>query len=384
MSRKLVVLTEIIAPYRIPVFNALAGEDGIDLHVIFLSETDAALRQWNVYKEEIRFSYQVLPSWRWRSKRLSLLLNWGLGTALEQAQPDAILCGGYNYLSSWRAAWWARRKRVPLIVWVESTARDFRSRRPTVESLKRKFLQSCHAFVVAGKSSSDYLTDYHVPRQLIFRAPNAIDSDFFSRRAGEIRLEAHAHRTRLVLPQRYFLFVGRLIPEKGVFDLLTAYGALPPELRAEISLVFVGIGSAQQELVARAKFMSPGSVKFTGFAQRDDLASYYALAESFVFPTLSDPWGLVVNEAMVCGLPIIVSDAAGCAADMVEDGWNGCVFPAGNTQRLTRALEEMALRGAKVGEMSERSLQRVRQYSPRHCAAGIAQAALSLPVRGVA
>jgi hypothetical protein len=96
MSRRIVIITEIIAPYRIPVFNALARHDGIDLHVIFLSETDSTQRQWLVYKDEIRFSYQVLPFWRQRSGRHSLLLNWGAEAALRRALPDFIICGGYN------------------------------------------------------------------------------------------------------------------------------------------------------------------------------------------------------------------------------------------------------------------------------------------------
>ncbi len=101
MKRRLVILSEIIAPYRIPVFNALARHEGIDLHVIFLAESDPELRDWLVYKDEINFSYQVLPSWRRRFAGHNLLLNRGLKAALQQAAPDVILCGGYNYLASW-------------------------------------------------------------------------------------------------------------------------------------------------------------------------------------------------------------------------------------------------------------------------------------------
>ena len=82
MSWRLVILSEIIAPYRIPVFNALARHEGIDLHVIFLAESDPELRDWLVYKDEIHFSYQVLPSWRQRFAGHNLLLNRGLKAAL--------------------------------------------------------------------------------------------------------------------------------------------------------------------------------------------------------------------------------------------------------------------------------------------------------------
>src|SRR3954467_8701717 len=115
---KLVVVTEIIAPYRIPVFNALAHRSGLDLHVIFMAENDPTLRQWPVYKDEIKFSWQVLPSWRWRVSGYYPLFNLRISRALRKAAPHAILCGGYNYLASWQSWRWARRHQVPFLVWV--------------------------------------------------------------------------------------------------------------------------------------------------------------------------------------------------------------------------------------------------------------------------
>ena len=85
-KRRVLILSEIISPYRIPVFNALARHEGLDLHVVFLSETDAGLRQWRVYKDEIRFSYEVLPSARFRAGRDSLLLNWKLRVVFEEVR----------------------------------------------------------------------------------------------------------------------------------------------------------------------------------------------------------------------------------------------------------------------------------------------------------
>ncbi len=108
-SRKTVILTEIIAPYRIPVFNVLGSRTGLDLHVIFLAETDETLRQWRVYKDEICFSYQVLPSWRWRAGKSSFLVNRGLWAALNKVNPEVMICGGYAYAASWEALLWARR-----------------------------------------------------------------------------------------------------------------------------------------------------------------------------------------------------------------------------------------------------------------------------------
>lgn len=378
MKSRLVILTEIIAPYRIPVFNALARHESIDLQVIFLAESDPGLRDWLVYKDEIQFSYRVLPSWRKRFGAYNLLLNRGLKTALRKAAPDVIVCGGYNYLASWQALRWAARNRVPFISWVESTDRDFRGRNWVIESLKKRFIRRCDAFVVPGKSSFQYVRNYGAREQDIFTAPNAVDSELFSGKAEAARRDDAMVRLALQLPPRFFLFVGRLVREKGVSDLLEAYAKLSPDLRSVIGLVLVGEGTAHAELVDRARQIDPGKVQFAGFVHRDQLAGYYALADVFVFPSHSDPWGLVVNEAMACGLPVIASDAAGCAADLVEDHWNGRVVRHGDRAQLASAMEELGQNSSQRDRMGKRSQERILSYSPESCASGLAEAALSL------
>ena len=375
MSPRVVIITEIISPYRIPVFNALARHKGVDLHVIFLAENDPTQRQWLVYKDEIQFSYQVLPSWRRRLRGHNFLLNWGAGTALRQAAPDFVVCGGYNYVSSWQSMRWARRNHVPFILWTESTPRDLRSGHTLIEFLKTKFLRGCDAFVVPGKSSTDYLRNYGVPEEMIVTAPNAVDTHFFSQRAELIRRDAAMHRQALGLPARFFLFAGRLVPEKGIFDLLRAYEALGPAVRREMGLVFVGDGAARSALHARAAAISPGMIHFAGFAQRENLATYYALADVLVFPTYTDPWGLVVNEAMACSLPVISSSAAGCAADLIESGWNGRIVSGDEIGQLASAMDELAGDAGLRSLMGQRSRQRIAKYSPEAWAAGMAQVA---------
>lgn len=379
MRRRLVILTEIIAPYRIPVFNALARREEIDLHVIFLAESDPHLRDWLVYKDEIRFSYQVLRSWRRRFRGHNFLLNRGLKEALDGAAPDVILCGGYNYLASWQAMRWAHGSQVPFILWVESTQRDFRSRHRVIEFLKRRFMRGCKAFVVPGKSSFQYVMNYGTVEEDIFIAPNAVDTDLFARQAWAVRKDGDIRRQGLQLPARFFLFVGRLVPAKGVFDLVEAYGKLSPELRAAVGLVFVGEGPAHVELARRANQIKPGRVHCAGFVHREQLASYYALAEAFVFPSHTDTWGLVVNEAMACGLPVISSEAAGCTADLVQDNWNGRVVARGDVDELVAAMEQLARDSATRARMGSNSKERILRYSPEACAAGITEAVVSFP-----
>jgi 1,2-diacylglycerol 3-alpha-glucosyltransferase len=371
MRRRLVILTEIISPYRIPLFNALAQHADVDLHVIFLAETDPSLRQWQIYKEEIQFSHQILPSWRKRIGKYNALLNRGVGRAFEKAAPDVILCGGYSYIASWQALGWARGHKIPLLLWSESNLRDQRSGHALVEFLKTGFLRKCSGFVVPGRSAREYLLAHKVSEDAIFTAPNAVDNDLFASAAAAARHDAAAWRREFDLPERYFLFAGRLVREKGVFELLSAYAKLEESMRQQVGLVFVGDGSSQRRLQEQASSISPGVIRFVGFAQREQLATYYALAEMLVLPTYTDTWGLVVNEAMACGLPVILSRAAGCAEDLVRENWNGLLVTPKDVSSLALAMRSIANQPDLRATMSANSVQHISRYSPKEWSLGI-------------
>jgi glycosyltransferase involved in cell wall biosynthesis len=373
MKRRLVIVTEIISPYRIPLFNALAQNPDVDLHVIFLGDTDPKLRQWQVYKQEINFSYQVLPSWRKRIGKYNALLNFGIQKALEQSAPEVVLCGGYSYIASWQALRWARRNRVRFLLWSESNLQDMRRRYRFVEFLKKQFLKRSDGFVVPGRSALEYLRAQGIGESRISIAPNAVDNDLFAKAAESARRNALALRRELALPDRYFLFVGRLVREKGIFELLSAYLNLSEQLRREIGFVFVGDGEARQELQSFGSSISPGNVRFVGFVQREQLGAYYGLAAALVLPTYTDTWGMVVNEAMACGLPVIVSRAAGCAADLVHENRNGLLVTTRDVHSLETAIGTLAQRRDLCEAMGACSAQHIQSYSPEEWSASIAR-----------
>ncbi|HEY1657740.1 MAG TPA: glycosyltransferase family 4 protein [Candidatus Sulfotelmatobacter sp.] len=374
VAPRLLIITEIIAPYRIPVFNALAQRSEIDLQVIFLSENDPTLRQWMVYKNEITFPYSVLPHWRQRLGKYNILLNRAVHSTLDEIKPDVVVCGGYNYPAAWSAAYWAKRRSVPFLLWTESTAMERRGSYFHVESLKKRFLNLCHAFIVPGKSSLDYLKQLGVSQQRIVTARNAVDNNFYSSASQAVDLNDSEIRARYKLPPRYFLFVGRLVKEKGIFDLLEAYEQLKLEIRATAGLVFVGDGSDARELQKRTSKIQPGNVRLLGFVHREELPKIYTLAEALIFPTHTDPWGLVVNEAMACGLPVIATNVAGCTLDLVQDNWNGFVVERGDPRSLAAVMERLATDEELRRQMGNRSRERIQNYSPEIWAQGIVDA----------
>jgi glycosyltransferase involved in cell wall biosynthesis len=375
VKTRLVIITEIIAPYRIPVFNEVARNSEIDLHVIFLAEIDSGMRDWMVFKDEIRFPYEVLRSCRVRWGRHNILINRGLERALREVAPQVILCGGYNYIASWQALFWAKRNRVPFLLWAESHAQERRAKHRWTELMKRSFVRRCQGFVVPGKASREYLTAFDVRQERIFTAPNAIDNELFERIAHETRSNADEWRGRLRLPSRFFLFVGRMVEEKGVFDLLGAYAKLPPPLRTKVGLVFVGDGSARAKLERQVQAFRLDLVRFYGFVQKDSLPRFYGLADASILPTHTDAWGLVVNEAMACGVPVVCTDRAGCTADLIAENWNGYIVPARDVQKLAEVIEQLAKCPEILERMGQNGSRRIQDYSPIRCAEGISAAA---------
>ena len=374
MKRRLVILTEIISPYRIPLFNALARHAEVDPHVIFLADTDPGLRQWRVYKEDIKFSYQVLPSWRKRIGEFNILLNGRVAGSLAASAPHVILCGGYNYFASWQALVWAKANNIPFLIWSESHLHELRRVRPLVEFLKDEFLHRCSGFVVPGRIAQEYLRAHGIKEDAIFTAPNAVDNELFAGAAAEARKNAVARRRELNLPDRYFLFVGRLVREKGVFELLSAYAKLDEQVRQQVGLVFAGDGESRRQLEDRAGCISPGMIRFAGFVHREQLAAYYALADMLVLPTYTDTWGLVVNEGMACGLPVILSQAAGCADDLLKVDWNGLLIPPKDVSSLAAAMKTLADQPELLAMMAANSARHISHFSAEAWCDGIAQA----------
>jgi glycosyltransferase involved in cell wall biosynthesis len=293
--------------------------------------------------------------------------------ALQVADPEIIVCGGYNYFAMWQAQRWTRRRGIPFLLWSESNALDFRRKLGIVEAAKRNFISACEGYVVPGSSAAAYLKTFGVTTDKIFVAPNAVDVERFARGAEKARRDADV-RKRLGLPQRYLLYVGRFVRGKGVLDLLTAYATLPESTRRDVGLVMAGDGEERNELVRRSRAIQPGTVVFPGFQQRDQLPAFYALSEALLFPTYSDPWGLVVNEALACGLPVIATDVAGCVADLVQDGENGYVVRVGTPDLLAEAVTRLLNSRELRAQMGNRSMTISSQFTPEIWAQGIVRA----------
>ena len=326
---RVALLTEIPAPFRIPLFNALAARDEVRLRVLFLSDRDPK-RPYPVYRDEFRFDGRTLPGRDVARGSRWVVLNGGVLGELHRLRPDVIVIGGWNQPAFWQAAAWARARHIPLVTWVESTVRDARPGNAVLERAKRWIVAGSAALLVPGSASAEYAVSLGVPPERVVVAPNAVDQTIFRDAVAAASADRERLRAELGLTRATFLFVGRFDPEKGLPDLLEAADGL------DADVVVIGSGSGEAELRAAA----PANVRVVGRVERNELVPWYAAADAFVLPSRSEQWGMVLNEAAAAGLPIVTSDAAGAAYDLVEDGVSGFRVPAGDTHALRRARVE--------------------------------------------
>jgi glycosyltransferase involved in cell wall biosynthesis len=344
---RVALLTEIPAPYRIPLFNALA--ERVDLRVVFLRERHPD-RPYDLHRDELRFEWQIVPGFDFTFRKHWFIVNWSVGRALRDA--DVVVLGGWNQPALLEALVWCRLRRVPTMLWSESTGRDDRSGRH--ELFKRLLLPMINAFVVPGTAARDYLRSLGAPDEHITTAPNAVDPAIF----GGARRSRSGEVCRLVA-------VARLSPEKGLDVLVQAAAALPVEV------VIAGTGPDE----TRLRELAGPNVTFLGNVERDDLPSLYADADVAIVPSRSDTWGMVLNEAALAGLPLISTTAPGAADELIDEGVNGLLVPPGDVDALraaiVRLLEDVSFR-TSAGEHSRRIAAR---FTPDAWADAVAAAA---------
>lgn len=360
---KIALFTNIIAPYRLPCFNKVAEAATFKLDVFFFARTERG-RQWRVPEKEIRFNYRILKTFPVHlNGETTVYLGCDILPHLVKGKYDLIVLGGYDQPLLFLTLLYSKLVNRKTLLWAESTLNDRRSGTWAYEKLKRVMVRNCSGFLVPGTASSEYLKSLGAPPHKVFTVPNAVDSEYYrgeylrlKHTRGEIKAKKH-------YPPIVFLFSGRLIRKKGVLSLLTAYEKLQAE-RENIGLVLIGDGRERTLYEGYCKSHAVRNVFFEGFINREQLPHYYAAADIFILPSLSDPWGLVINEAMAFALPLIATDAAGATYDLLVEGVNGFVVKSGNSEQLYRAMKRLVDYPHLREKMGKESLSIIQNYTP--------------------
>jgi glycosyltransferase involved in cell wall biosynthesis len=330
---RVVYWNNIPAPYMVDRFNALVKRRNFEFEAWFSARTESD-RSWQVDELRWHFPYRYLPSVELRRAALALP-----APLLRGSVPDVLvsLYAGADFLVGSALA---RRRGARMAFWVEVTYDTWVKRRRWKEALKSRILPRADGILTAGSDGRSFARRYGVSDDRIHHVPHVIDS---GRLAHGARLaEGERDRLRAQLGARgvAFVYVGRLLGGKGLTYLLDAFGELQRRDVGEVSLLLVGDGRDEDRLRAHARAKGIQNVVFCGFQRGDLLPRLYAASDVFVFPTLGDTFGLVVPEAMACGLPVIATTASGEIHDRVADGVNGFLVPPSDSGAL---LERMAL-----------------------------------------
>jgi 1,2-diacylglycerol 3-alpha-glucosyltransferase len=314
------------------------------------------------------------------------LLRQKMTKALREADPVVAMIPGWGAPASLIALEWCLRNQRPAVVMSESNAFD-EKRYALAESIKRIVVSLFSAGLTGGQLQMEYLITLGLPHNRVFTGYDVVDNEYFRQKADEIRSQASEVRRKYGLPGNYFLASARFVPKKNLPTLIRAYacyrqlaGSRDDGQRTTDSglwdLVLLGDGPLKTDL---SRLISDlrlhGRVHLPGFVQYRELPAYYALADVFVHASITEQWGLVVNEAMATGLPVIVSNRCGCVPDLVDEGKNGFTFDPGSVKDLGKLMLDMChFSKRRLEQKGAESRRIVEGFTPAHFAIGAERA----------
>jgi glycosyltransferase involved in cell wall biosynthesis len=310
--RKLALLTNMIAPYRLPLFSILG--DQFDLLVLHGGK-EANRDSWGNVEDTLP-NAKVVRAWGWQipfKEKLdgkvfnerSFHITPGLLWHLLRFRPDGVISGEMGFRAAVALAY-GTIFRKPVWTWSEATRHSERNIDLLRKALRKIVTFWADRWITSGVTSTEYLLDLGVKREKILQSQNSVDEE---------RFQAAVEPAWLLRPRPVVLYVGRFVELKGVSLLLEAVATLQ-RAGGEFSLVLVGEGRERQALEQRAAELGLRNVHFQPAQPPEKMPSVYRSADLVVFPTLQDVWGFVANEAVLCGVPVLCSKYAGCAAEL--------------------------------------------------------------------
>jgi glycosyltransferase involved in cell wall biosynthesis len=297
-------------------------------------------------------------------------LSQKLIQTLHELSPEQVALCGYHRLENLLALAWAKANRRPTILMSDSKEDDA-PRRVLQERLKGFLVRQFDSYLVAGIPHQKYLLSLGAPTQRVFTGYDAVDNTLFAQAAATVRQQQSEMRSRLGLPECYFMAACRFVAKKNLPFLLESYRLYRQTTDTAWSLVICGGGPLETELREIVEENQIPDVYFPGFNTGKELGFYYGLASCFIHPSIQEQWGLVVNEAMAAGLPVLVSRLCGCVPNLIKEGINGFTFDPTNPRELAKLMETMTRNLAQLGCMGTAAKETIAEYSPEAFAANL-------------
>ena len=384
---RVALLTNILSPYRLPVFEALAATPGLRLRVVLDAATEFD-RGWKL--DTGALDVQIVSSWsirrrvgtrgrRGTEQIVTTYIPSKLLGALRRFRPDVVVSGQLGPRTIF-ALLYCRIFRVPLVIWSYHSRVESAGTGSFRKLLQRALLSRASAVIGMGTQTREVLRALGVSERRIFDAPNAHDDEACARALSSMDRIATctAVRNEHGCRERIALVAGRLIPVKGIELLLARWQALPEPLRKGWTLLFLGSGPLEPRIRAAALRCEAGEIACIPEVAPADVYDFYAASDLLVFPSLGDNWGLVVNEAFACELPVLCSRLAGCCDDLVRSGENrsgenGWTFDPTHRREFASVLKE-ALESTRLAELGANAREAAKRFGSADMADGMRRA----------
>ena len=372
--------------YQAPWFRRLS--ERFELTVYYMHRQDRRGQAAAGFGVEFEWDVDLLAGYRYEwldnvARRPGIDHFFGCDTpgiyrVLSQRTFDAFVIFGWNHKSALQAIAACRRAKVPVLMRGDSQLRTPRSHVWSVVKypLYRALLPRIEGHLYVGDRNREYLAFYGVPDERLFFVPHGVDDQFaINRSDGSARTRIDSRRA-IGIPAEAFvvLFVGKLIEKKRPLDLVRAVTSLSG-CNPSIHALVVGDGPLRA-VVEQQRGEAVDRIHLAGFRNQKQMTDLYRLADALVLPSDGrETWGLVVNEAMACGIPAIVADDVGCSPDLIDDGRTGLRYPTGDVAALANSIETMCrLSNERGDEIKAAIADKMRIYSLDHATAGLQRA----------
>lgn len=371
--------------YQAPLFRRLAQSSVVDPVVLFLSDYGLAPSFDPGFGRDVAYNVSLVEGYRhiFLRKRYrrpfrragERLSNPGLARLLSPQATDLALVHGWAHASERLALGFCFLRGVPYLIRGEARVDTEVLLSPSRRFLKRRLLRPlirrAAGCLAIGKLNKEFYLGYGARRDRIFFAPYSVETDRFEAAGDRGRRLRRQRLHELGLDPRLpvVLFVGKLQPWKRPLDVVSAV----EQVGLPLNLVFIGDGALRQAVETAATRLP--NARVLGFVNQQEIGTWYGLADIFVLPSDVEPWGLAVNEAMAAGAVPVVSDASGCAPDLVTED-TGRIFPAGDTRTLASVLEELLGEPSQLPALARVARQRSRKYGIESTAQGIEEATI--------
>lgn len=363
---KIRLIHNMVTPTRTKLFNELykkLKEDAYDFKIIFTSETEwNRARDTSTEIKKFKFPYKILKSKQITNKTKTdqnfFHINKDIIKEIEKENPDTIIHAWRAGLSAFQTCHRAKKHKKRFVLWSGSTKYEKSRRRTITKPLVKRLVKNSTSYRSYGTRASEYLESLGANPKKIFKLYNTIDIDFFIQQAEELKPQKEQIKKELWIKEKNsILFVWRLVQGKWVFELLEWF-SLFQEKSKDFALIFVGSWPEEEALKKIVEEKSISSVYFMWYQQKSEISKYFTIADIFTLPSYREVRGLVINEAMCFGLPILTTKFVGASIDLVREGENGYIIQQVNSKNIDYWLMNIVKNNLTKKNKSKRIIER--------------------------